>query len=174
MKPEVPLSARSISTLGRKVHRCRAFRSISSVARMHRNRVRIDSEAFMTVGGYVKPTQPQIRHTDLRQTLTETTIYPIEETLVESVQAHGIHTRCIIDLQASAEDFETPLSAQEAASLLSIHVNTLRLWAREGKIPHYRIGRRIAFRASDLNQWLVASCYAGDAVLTAPTERKAA
>jgi excisionase family DNA binding protein len=106
--------------------------------------------------------------------LTETKIYPIEETLVESVQAYGIHTESTIDLQASAEDFETPLSAQEAASLLGIHVNTLRRWAREGRIPYYRIGRRIAFRVSDLNRWLVTSCYAGDAVLTAPTERKAA
>jgi excisionase family DNA binding protein len=93
---------------------------------------------------------------------------------VESVQAYGLHTESIIDLQASAEDFEPLLSAQEAASLLKRHVNNVRLLAREGRIPHYRFGRRIAFRASDLNRWLVTSCYAGDAVLTAQTEREAA
>jgi excisionase family DNA binding protein len=93
---------------------------------------------------------------------------------VESGQAYGLHTESIIDLQASAEDFETPLSALEAASLLTLHVNTVRSWARERKLPHYRIGRRIAFRAGDINRWLITSCYAGDAVLTAPTEREAA
>ena len=78
-------------------------------------------------------------------------------------------------LTLHATEFEQLLSAEEATELLPIHVNTLRLWARQGKIPCYRIGRRVVFRASDLNRWLEAPCYAGHAVLTASTyEREAA
>ncbi|HEX3374541.1 MAG TPA: hypothetical protein VHS13_10055 [Edaphobacter sp.] len=47
------------------------------------------------------------------------------------------------------------------------------LWARQGKVPSIAVGRRVFFRASDLNRWLEDLCYAGHAVLTAPTERKA-
>jgi excisionase family DNA binding protein len=50
--------------------------------------------------------------------------------------------------------FEALLSATQAASLLNLHPNTLLLWAREGKVPCLRLGRRVAFRASSLNQWL--------------------
>jgi excisionase family DNA binding protein len=80
------------------------------------------------------------------------------------------------DIRAAAEDFsfERLLSANDAAELLRIHVNTLRLWARQGKVPSRYIGRRLTFRASTLNRWLEDSCYAGSAVLTASTERTAA
>jgi excisionase family DNA binding protein len=50
--------------------------------------------------------------------------------------------------------FEALLSAPHAASLLNLHPNTQLLWAREGKVPCLRLGRRVAFRASSLNQWL--------------------
>jgi excisionase family DNA binding protein len=70
--------------------------------------------------------------------------------------------------------FEPLLSAEEAASLLTIHTNTLRLWAREGRVPCIRIGRRVAFRASQLNKWLEESYYTDNAVRAATTERMAA
>jgi len=38
--------------------------------------------------------------------------------------------------------------------LLGIHVNTLLKWAREGRVPCLRLGRRVEFRASSLNRWL--------------------
>jgi excisionase family DNA binding protein len=69
--------------------------------------------------------------------------------------------------------FEPLLSADEAAALLTIHPNTLRLWARNGRIPCIRMGRRIAFRASQLNAWLEIS-YTDGAVRAATTERMAA
>jgi excisionase family DNA binding protein len=50
--------------------------------------------------------------------------------------------------------FEALLSSIEAASLLGIHQNTLLLWARQGRIPCLHLGRRVAFRASLLNEWL--------------------
>lgn len=42
------------------------------------------------------------------------------------------------------------LDAREAASRLRIHHVTLLRWAREGRVPHLRIGRLIRFRASEL------------------------
>ena|SRR5437879_6519175 len=79
-------------------------------------------------------------------------------------------------IQATAEDFafERLLTADEAIKLIPIHRNTLLLWARQGKVPSIAVGRRVFFRASDLNRWLEAPCYAGGAVLTASTERKTA
>lgn len=50
--------------------------------------------------------------------------------------------------------FEALLSSAQAAELLNIHPNTLLLWARSGRIPAIRYGRRVAFRASALNSWL--------------------
>jgi excisionase family DNA binding protein len=76
-------------------------------------------------------------------------------------------------LTLHATEFEPLLSAEEAAVLLGIHVNTLRHWAREGKIPSRHVGRRVTFRKSELNRWYEEPCYAGHAVLTATTERKA-
>jgi excisionase family DNA binding protein len=72
-------------------------------------------------------------------------------------------------------EFEPLLSAKEAAKLLQdIHVNTLLLWARQGKVPSRRIGRRVTFRKSELNRWYEQQpCYAGHAVLTASTEMEA-
>jgi excisionase family DNA binding protein len=50
--------------------------------------------------------------------------------------------------------FEPLLSAAQAAPLLGIHPNTLLLWARDGRVPSLHLGRRVAFRASQLNAWL--------------------
>lgn len=62
--------------------------------------------------------------------------------------------------------FEALLSAAQAAQLLSIHPNTLRLWARAGTVPCLRLGRRVAFRASQINEWL-ATTYTQPAVRAA-------
>jgi excisionase family DNA binding protein len=76
-------------------------------------------------------------------------------------------------IQAAAVDFafERLLTADEAIKLIPIHRNTLLLWARQGKIRSISVGRRVFFRASDLNRWLETPCYAGHAVLIASTER---
>ena len=39
-------------------------------------------------------------------------------------------------------------------------------WAREGRVPHMRLGRRIKFRVSDLNSWS-GRLYTGNAVRAA-------
>jgi excisionase family DNA binding protein len=49
--------------------------------------------------------------------------------------------------------FEPLISASEAGQLLGLHPVTLLRWAREGRIPHRRLGRKVTFRASELNAW---------------------
>ena len=79
----------------------------------------------------------------------------------------------VCDIHAAGETtFEPLLSAVEAAALLRIHVNTIRLWANRCTLPSRRIGRRVMFRASDLDRWYEEP-YTENAVLTASTERKA-
>ncbi len=52
--------------------------------------------------------------------------------------------------------FEPLLTSVDAARLLSLHPVTILRWAREGKIPHLRLGRKVMFRASELNAWCVS------------------
>ena len=54
--------------------------------------------------------------------------------------------------------FEPLIDATEAASLLQIHSGTLLRWARAKfkGIPHHRLGRKVMFRASELNSWLLS------------------
>ncbi|WP_353073079.1 helix-turn-helix domain-containing protein [Tunturiibacter gelidiferens] len=50
--------------------------------------------------------------------------------------------------------FEPLISAVDAGQLLNLHPVTILRWAREGRIPHRRLGRRVVFRVSELNSWL--------------------
>jgi excisionase family DNA binding protein len=103
--------------------------------------------------------------------LSNSGMHPFEPLLTAGCNQTRIGN--IIEIQAAAEDFafERLLSADEAIKLIPVHRNTLLLWARQGKIPSIAVGRRVFFRASDLNRWLEAPCYAGRAVLIASTER---
>ena len=51
-------------------------------------------------------------------------------------------------------EFEPLLGATEAAGLLRMHPNTLRMKARLGEIPGRHIGKYWRFRVSDLNDWV--------------------
>jgi len=51
-------------------------------------------------------------------------------------------------------EFEPLLDVTEAAALLRMHPNTLRLKARLGEIPGRHIGKYWRFRVSDLNDWV--------------------
>ncbi len=74
----------------------------------------------------------------------------IEETLIKQ---HG-------------PQFEPLLTSAEAARLLNFHPVTLLRWAREGSVPHRRLGRKVLFRASELNSWC-ANGYTNSAVRAA-------
>jgi excisionase family DNA binding protein len=68
--------------------------------------------------------------------------------------------------QAATKAFEPLLSSVDAARLLSLHPVTLLRWAREGRIPHLRLGRKVMFRASELNSWCTSG-YTNSAVRAA-------
>lgn len=65
-------------------------------------------------------------------------------------------------MNALPQPVEPMIGSKDAAQLLGIHVNTLmkRVHARE--IPHMRIGTRVLFLASMLDEWrreqIVQSC----------------
>jgi excisionase family DNA binding protein len=56
---------------------------------------------------------------------------------------------------AATRLFEPLLTSVDAGKLLSLHPVTILRWAREGKIPHLRLGRKVMFRASELNSWCI-------------------
>lgn len=51
-------------------------------------------------------------------------------------------------------EFEPLLDATEAAALLRMHPNTLRMKARLGEISARHLGKYWRFRVSDLNDWV--------------------
>ena len=57
--------------------------------------------------------------------------------------------------RSPAIEFEPLLDVVEAAALLRMHPNTLRMKARLGEIPGRHIGKYWRFRISDLNEWLL-------------------
>lgn len=47
------------------------------------------------------------------------------------------------------------LSAEEAAEYIGLEdKNTLYAWARQGKVPHKRVGARIFFDSKELDDWM--------------------
>lgn len=56
------------------------------------------------------------------------------------------------------EEHELPvepgLSLEEAGVLLGISPHTLRVYVRQGRIGHFRIGRRIVLKALDIRRFL--------------------
>jgi len=53
--------------------------------------------------------------------------------------------------------FQPLITAAEAAKLLNLHHVTVLRWARQGRLPHLRLGRKIMFRASALDAWCTES-----------------
>lgn len=51
--------------------------------------------------------------------------------------------------------FEPLITAEEASEPLNLHHVTVLRWAREGRLPHLRLGRKVMFRASELNAWCI-------------------
>jgi excisionase family DNA binding protein len=58
-------------------------------------------------------------------------------------------------IASMSEAIETPLKAEQLAKILPLHPGTILKWAREGKIPHKRLGpRTIVFMPSEIRAWL--------------------
>jgi excisionase family DNA binding protein len=60
-------------------------------------------------------------------------------------------------MQPTILTFEPLISAAEAGQLLGIHPVTILRWARDGRIPHCRLGRKVKFRVSELTAWSTTS-----------------
>lgn len=54
----------------------------------------------------------------------------------------------------SSPNFEPLLDVEQASTLLRVHPKTAQKWAREGRIPATRYGKRWLFRASELDAWV--------------------
>lgn len=48
----------------------------------------------------------------------------------------------------------TTLTAQEAASYLGVSYWSLLNMARQGQVPHSRVGKKLVFRKQTIDQWL--------------------
>lgn len=46
------------------------------------------------------------------------------------------------------------LTAQQAASMLRVHIDTLRKMCAQGKIPHQRLGASYRFSRAAIEAWL--------------------
>jgi excisionase family DNA binding protein len=46
------------------------------------------------------------------------------------------------------------LNAVEAAEFLGIGRNTLYIWVRAGRVPHFKIGTAVRFDVDELRRWL--------------------
>jgi len=78
---------------------------------------------------------------------------------------------------ASNSQLEGLQTAPEIAALLRIHPVTLLRWAREGRIPHRRLGaRKIVFIPAEIADWLRsgAKLYTVSAVRAASTKESEA
>jgi excisionase family DNA binding protein len=53
-----------------------------------------------------------------------------------------------------SNSFEPLLPLREAAELLGMHWKTLEAFAREGRVPATKVGKRWRFRASVLDRWI--------------------
>jgi len=50
------------------------------------------------------------------------------------------------------------LTAPDAANILRVHLRTLERWRQTGEGPRYvKMGRRVGYRRSDLEDWLEAN-----------------
>jgi excisionase family DNA binding protein len=77
---------------------------------------------------------------------------------------------CVFGTHTNLSTIERPLTAQQLSKLVPLHPVTLLRWAREGRIPHRRLGpRRVIFLPSEINAWLAS----GSQVYTEPATRAA-
>jgi len=81
--------------------------------------------------------------------------------------------RSIVDNPVTLEQ---PITAEQLAVILQLNPETIRKWAREGRIPCVRLSpRKIVFLPSKIRAWLEArNGYTGGAGRVASTEMEKA
>jgi excisionase family DNA binding protein len=63
--------------------------------------------------------------------------------------------------QPATAEWESP---EALSRRVGIKADTLRLWARTGKLPAKRIGSLVLFRRADIDEWLAGAPSASDVV----------
>jgi excisionase family DNA binding protein len=48
------------------------------------------------------------------------------------------------------------VNLEDVAEHLSLSVDTVRVWVRNGKLPVYRAGKRYKFKISEIDEWVRA------------------
>jgi excisionase family DNA binding protein len=66
----------------------------------------------------------------------------------------------------STAEWESP---EALARRVGIKADTLRLWARTGKLPARRVGSLVLFRRAEIDEWLSNAPSASEAI---PTKRR--
>jgi excisionase family DNA binding protein len=83
---------------------------------------------------------------------------------IEKSNEGGIHLQSEVKVSNVTVSY---LTAKEASRIARIHPVTLLRWAREGKVPHRRLGsRKILFPSKPFSEWL-ESGYTDNAVRAA-------
>jgi excisionase family DNA binding protein len=54
----------------------------------------------------------------------------------------------------SRDGQERYLTINEVSQYLNVKPSTLYLWAKSGKMPHYRLNRMVRFRKADIDTWM--------------------
>jgi excisionase family DNA binding protein len=49
------------------------------------------------------------------------------------------------------------MNLEQAGEFLGISPHTLRAWARGGRVPHFKLGRRLVFDRADLEEFLTGN-----------------
>jgi excisionase family DNA binding protein len=49
---------------------------------------------------------------------------------------------------------DVAMNLEEAGKFLGVSPHTLRVWARTGRVPHFKLGRRLVFDRADLEEFL--------------------
>jgi len=53
----------------------------------------------------------------------------------------------------SLDDLRT-LTVEDVAEVLGVRPEAVRIWAREGRLPAYKVGKRLRFRAQAVDEFL--------------------
>lgn len=53
-----------------------------------------------------------------------------------------------------AVNLERVLTKKELAEFLSIHPRTIDYWISQGQVPHYKLGKSVRFKLSDISVFM--------------------
>lgn len=52
------------------------------------------------------------------------------------------------------EDVPVVLDTEQVAELLNVHINTIKVWTKEGNLPSFKMGRARRFHKADVMRFI--------------------